>query len=111
MEKSDQPANQSASQPSSQAPAQPANRWQPITDLYQQEIAGNAPPAVVQPPKPAPVPVSQRDLPKNSVVPMSLNIITGLYFVRAVVFLACPANSSPTPVPTSRSGSFRSPAS
>jgi hypothetical protein len=85
VEPNKQPANQSGGQPSSQIPPQPVNRWQPITDLYQQEVEGTAPPAVVQPPKPAPVPVSQRDLPKSS-VPMSLNIITGLYFVRAVFY-------------------------
>jgi hypothetical protein len=62
------------------------NRWQPITDLYQQEAEGIASPAVaVQPPKPVPVPVSQRDLPRSS-VPMSLNIITGLFFLRALIY-------------------------
>ena len=84
MDRNIQPSNQPASQTPGQITAYPANRWQPITDIYQQEIEGNAP-AVVEPPKPAPVPVSQRDLPK-SMVPMSLNIITGLYFVRAVIY-------------------------
>ncbi len=86
MEQKNQPANQSASQTPTQAPAAPVNRWQPITDIYQQELESDAP-AVFQPPKPAPVPVpvSQRDLPKG-IVPMSLNIITGLYFLRALIF-------------------------
>jgi hypothetical protein len=77
--------NQSASQPSSQVPPAPVNRWQPITDVYQQEAEGKAPTAPVQPPKPAPVPTSQRDMPK-SIVPLSLNIITGLFFLRALVY-------------------------
>jgi hypothetical protein len=85
LEQTNQHANQPGTQTSSQA--QPVNRWQPITDLYQQEVEGIAPPAAIQPPKPVPVPVSQRDLPKSS-VPMSLNIITGLYFVRAVFYFA-----------------------
>jgi hypothetical protein len=86
VEVKNQAANQSASQPPSQAPIQPANRWTPVTDLYQQELEAAPAPAVVQPPKPAPVPVSQRDLPKSSHVPMSLNIITGLFFVRAIIY-------------------------
>ncbi|MFZ0305937.1 MAG: hypothetical protein WAL75_24845 [Terracidiphilus sp.] len=86
MDKDNQSQNQPASQTPSQVTAYPANRWQPVTDLYQQQVEGNGP-AMVEPPKPAPVPVSQRDLPK-SIVPMSLNIITGLYFVRAVVYFA-----------------------
>jgi hypothetical protein len=85
VEQNNQPGNQPANRPSSQVQAYPANRWQPITDIYQQEIAGNAAPAAVEPPKPVPVPVSQRDLPRSS-VPMSLNIITGLYFVRALFY-------------------------
>ncbi len=85
MEPNNQPANQPAGQPASQVTAYPANRWQPVTDLYQQEVEGNAPPAAVEPPKPVPVPVSQRDLPK-SIVPMSLHIITGLYFLRAIIY-------------------------
>ncbi len=87
MDQNNQRGNQSANQPSSQAQAYPANRWQPITDIYQQEIAGNVAPAVAEPPKPVPVPVSQRNVPKDSIVPMSLNIITGLYFVQAAVYL------------------------
>lgn len=62
------------------------NRWQPITDLYQQEAEGTAPPIPVQPPKPVAVPTSQRNMPP-SLVPMSLNIITGFYFVRALFYL------------------------
>jgi hypothetical protein len=72
------------------------NRWQPITDLYQQEAEGIAPPAPVQPPKPVYVPVSQRDLPKSS-VPMSLNIITGLFFVRALVYFILGSKLSTDP--------------
>jgi hypothetical protein len=87
VDQSNKPGNQSVNQPSGPVQAYPANRWQPITDIYQQEIAGTAAPAVVEPLKPAPVPVSQRDLPK-SLVPISLNIITGLYFVRAVIYFA-----------------------
>jgi len=87
VEQKNQPANQSASQTPSPAPAAPVNRWQPITDIYQQEAEGIAPPVAVQPPKPVPVPVSQRDLPP-SLVPMSLNIITGLYFLRALIYFA-----------------------
>lgn len=79
--------NQSPKQQGNQPPAAaPVNRWQPITDIYQQEQEGIAAPAPVQPPKEAYVPVSQRDLPK-SMVPMSLHIITGLYFLRAVIFV------------------------
>lgn len=85
MDQPNQPANQSGSQPPSQAPAQPVNRWQPITDIYQQEPEVFAPPPVTQAPKPVPVPVNQRDLPKR-VVPMSLHVITGLFFFRALVY-------------------------
>jgi hypothetical protein len=86
VDQSEQATSQAASKSSSQNQAQPVNRWQPITDLYQQELEGNAPPEVVQPPKPVPVPVSQRDLPKSS-VPMSLNVITGFYFVQAAFYI------------------------
>jgi hypothetical protein len=85
VDQKNQPANQPAGQPPTQGQYQPVNRWQPITDLYQQEHEAGQAPVVVQPPKPVPVPVSQRDLPKSS-VPMSLNIITGLYFVRALFY-------------------------
>jgi hypothetical protein len=84
-QRSNQSGSQTASQSLGQTPAQPVNRWQPITDVYQQEAEVFAPPAVTQPPKPVPVPVSQRDLPKSS-VPMSLHIITGLFFLRALVY-------------------------
>jgi len=84
MDENKQPANQSASQTPNQAAAPPVNRWQPVTDVYQQHVEGKAPP-IVQPPTPAPVPVSQKKLRRSS-VPMSLNIITGLYFVQAVVY-------------------------
>jgi hypothetical protein len=85
VEQNNQPANQPASQTPGQVTAYPPNRWQPVTDLYQQEAEGNASAAIVEPPKPVPVPVSQRDLPP-SLVPMSLHIITGLYFLRAVIY-------------------------
>lgn len=85
MEPPNQPSKQSGSQSPSQTPVQPINRWQPITDIYQQEAEAFAPPPVALPPKPVPVPVSQRDLPKSS-VPISLHIITGLFFLRALVY-------------------------
>jgi hypothetical protein len=83
---SNQPAAHSAAQPANPSTQQFVNVWKPVTDLYVEEHADVPPPAIVAPP---PSPLSRVSQPQPSYwsgVPMSLNVLTGFYFVNALVY-------------------------
>jgi hypothetical protein len=96
LNESNQPAGPLSNQPGEPAgnaqsnPPAPqfANTWKPVTDLYIEEHTSVPAPVIVVPPKAVPGPVSQADPAYRSKAPMSLNILTGFYFLQAAFYLA-----------------------
>jgi hypothetical protein len=89
LAETNQPTSPRSNQPATAPTHNVVNTWKPVTDLYIEENAtGPAIPAVVEPPKRTSVPVST-PAPGAKAVPLSLNIITGFYFLQAVIYFVC----------------------